>query len=42
MSDPDTLLSLLGPVLGEVGLVLDLGPGLGLGGLRLGLTEGET
>ena len=41
MSDPDTLLSLLGPVLGEVCLVLDLGPGLGPGG-GLGLTDGET
>ena len=41
MSDPDTLLSLLGPVLGEVCLVLDFGPGLGRGG-GVGLTEGET
>ena len=41
ISDPETLLSLLGPVLGEVCLVLDLGPGLGRGG-GVGLTEGET
>ena len=41
MSDPDTLLSLLGPVLGEVCLVLDFGPGLGRSG-GVGLTEGET
>ena len=40
MSDPDSLPSLLGPVLGGLCLVLDLGPGLGWRG-GVGLTEGE-